>query len=426
MAYILGDCGAKLFVTSAAKTNVAAELLGSTAGGLHRYMANGSADGYECWEAAVAAQPAEPVPDETEGQDMLYSSGTTGRPKGVKVPLREVPYGTAREFLRLVTAACGQDENSIFLSPAPIYHAAPLRFLLAMQRIGATGVVTERFDAEETLRVIETYQCTHSLWVPTMFVRMLKLPDEVRRRYDVSSLESAVHGAAPCPIRVKEQMIDWWGPVVTEYYGATEANGLCLISSAEWLRRKGSVGKAVMGVPHVLDDDHNELPPGEIGTVFFSDGYEFAYHNDPAKTAEARDARGWTTVGDIGYLDEEGYLYLTDRKAYTIISGGVNIYPQEVEDLLITHHKVMDAAVIGVPNEDLGEEVKAVVQPIDMAETGPALEEELMTFCTATLSHLKCPRSIDFQAALPRQPNGKLYKRLLKDAYWGKRDSRIV
>jgi acyl-CoA synthetase (AMP-forming)/AMP-acid ligase II len=284
----------------------------------------------------------------------------------------------------------------------------------------------EHFDAQDALRQIEKHRVTHSQWVPTMFVRMLKLPEENRARYDVSSLKVAIHAAAPCPIPVKEQMIDWWGPVIYEYYAGTEGNGFCMINSEEWLQNKGSVGRPANAQLHVLDEEGNELPRGEIGGIYFESNVEYEYHKSPEKTAEARSKEGYTTLGDVGYMDEEGWLYLTDRKAHMIISGGVNIYPQESENALITHPKVQDVAVIGVPNEDFGEEVKAVVQLVDMSQACPELEQELLDYCREQISHVKCPRSVDFEAELPRHPTGKLYKRLLKDRYWKGHASQIV
>ena len=425
-AYIIDDCGAKLFVTSAAKAGLASALADRIPAVKHRFMAGGRAPGYEFYEEAVAGHPAVPIPDEVEGADMLYSSGTTGRPKGVRVRLTGEPLGTPTALSPLMTELYKAGPDSVYLSPAPLYHSAPLRFNMRMQRLGATCVIMDRFDPERALQLIEKYKITHSQWVPTMFVRMLKLPEEVRRRYDLSSMRVAIHAAAPCPVEVKERMIEWWGPVLYEYYAGTEGNGLTAITSQEWLTHRGSVGKPYVGVPHILDDDGKEVPTGESGTIYFEGGREFEYYNDPRKTAESRNERGWTTLWDMGYVDPEGYLYLTDRKAFMIISGGVNIYPQEIENLLVTHPKVMDAAVFGVPNEEFGEEVKAVVQPVDVAEAGPELADELLDFCRLHLSHVKCPRSIDFEAELPRHPNGKLYKRLLRDRYWGNRTSRIV
>ena len=424
--YIVRDCGAQLFVTSRAKADVAKELLEPLSHLRARLIVGGGLSGYEAYEDAIATELAEPIADEVEGGDMLYSSGTTGRPKGVKIPIAHEPIGTPPPLMALLGGLYQADENSVYLSPAPLYHAAPLRFNLAMQRLGATCIIMEKFDVLEALRSIERYRATHSQWVPTMFVRMLKLPEEDRARYDVSSLRIAVHAAAPCPIPVKEQMIDWWGPVFHEYYAGTEGNGFTAIDSEQWLAHKGSVGRCLTAVIHILDDDGNELPTGEAGTIYFEGGPKFEYHNDPQKTSESRTRNGWTTLGDVGHLDEEGYLYLTDRKAFMIISGGVNIYPQEAENVLITHPKVSDVAVIGIPNEEFGEEVKAVVQPVDMADAGPELERELIEACEQQLSKIKCPRSVDFEVELPRHPTGKLYKRLLKDRYWGNHDTRIV
>jgi long-chain acyl-CoA synthetase len=423
--YIARDCGAKVFVTSRARADVAAQLTRPLAG-VERLMVDGAADGWASWEDAVAGQPAEPVPDEVEGADMLYSSGTTGRPKGVRIRFDGKPVGTPPALVLLLKGLYGVDENSVYLSPAPLYHAAPLRFNMAFMRLGATCILMEHFDALHSLELIERHRVTHSQWVPTMFVRMLKLPPEERARFDLSSLKVAVHAAAPCPIPVKEQMIAWWGPVLYEYYAGTESNGFTSIDSADWLAHRGSVGRALAGQIHILDDDGRPLPPGRPGSVYFAGGGQFSYHNDPEKTEASRTPDGWSTLGDIGYVDGDGYLYLTDRKANMIISGGVNIYPQETENVLITHPAVADVAVFGVPNEDFGEEVKAVVQPLDMAQAGPELERELIAFCREQLSPIKCPRSVDFEAELPRHPTGKLYKRLLKDRYWGRRESRIV
>ncbi len=425
VAYILGDCGAQALVTSRAKAEVAAEAVARAPGVHTRLMCDGTVEGFEPYEAVRDAEDTGPIADESEGLDLLYSSGTTGRPKGVKVPMRDVvPIGTPSGVYTLSTALYGLRADSVYLSPAPLYHAAPLRFTMSWLRAGATVVVMESFDPVEYLRLVERHRATHSQVVPTMFVRMLKLDREVREAFDVSSLEAVVHAAAPCPIPVKEQMIEWWGPILHEYYAGTEGNGLTAIDTPQWLEHKGSVGRALVGTVHIVGEDGEELPPGEAGTVYFEGGGEFEYHNDPDKTAASRTAEGWSTLGDIGYLDEEGYLYLTDRKAFMIISGGVNIYPQEAENLLVTHPKVLDVAVIGVPNDEMGEEVKAVVQPVDLAEAGPDLERELIEFCRASLAAYKYPRSVDFEAELPRHPTGKLYKRLLRDRYWAGRDER--
>jgi acyl-CoA synthetase (AMP-forming)/AMP-acid ligase II len=424
--YIVRDCGASVLVASSSRAEVAEPLAETLADLRGRFSVGGAMEGYEGWEEACAAQPTHPIPDEVEGVDMLYSSGTTGRPKGVAVAGLGQPIGTPPALVRLLTGLYGMDADSVYLSPAPLYHAAPLRFNMGLLRVGGTSIVMEHFDAEHALALIERYRVTASQWVPTMFVRMLKLPEAVRGRYDVSSMKIAVHAAAPCPVPIKEQMIDWWGPVLYEYYAGTEGNGFTSITSEEWLAHKGSVGRALTAEIHILDDDGRELPPGEPGVIYFAGGGSFEYHNAPEKTAESRNARGWSTLNDIGYVDGEGYLYLTDRKANMIISGGVNIYPQETENVLVTHPRVADVAVFGVPNEDFGEEVKAVVQPVDPADAGAELERELIAFCRERLAALKCPRSIDFEGELPRHPTGKLYKRLLKDRYWGNRTSRIV
>ncbi|MCW0182808.1 AMP-binding protein [Zavarzinia sp.] len=425
-AYIVTDSGSRALISTKYMADVATRVAAQCPGLSTRLMLDGEVPGFEPYEAAVASRSQTPIPDQAEGADMLYSSGTTGRPKGIRVPLPEEPYGTPGKLFMLNAALYAPDADTVYLSPAPLYHAAPLRFSLTMMRFGATVIVMEHFDPEEYLALIEKYRVTHTQVVPTMFVRLLKLDPETRAKYDVSSLKCAIHAAAPCPIPVKEQMIEWWGPVINEYYAGTEGNGFCAITSAEWLAHKGSVGRAMLGVPHILDDEGNELPPYEPGTIYFSDGTVFEYHNDPEKTASSRNDKGWSTLGDIGYLDAEGYLYLTDRKANMIISGGVNIYPQEAENLLITHPKVADVAVFGVPDADWGEAVKAVVQPADMRDAGPALEAELIAFCRAHLSAIKCPRTVDFEAELPRHPTGKLYKRLLKDRYWQGEKRRIA
>ena len=424
--YIVTDCGAKLFVTSNHLADRAAELAPLMKDVAHRFMLDGTIAGYQSWEEAVARQPAERIADETTGHDMLYSSGTTGRPKGVLPVVEPQPIDADNPLFQITRKLYGMGDDTVYLSPAPLYHAAPLRFNMTVMRLGGTSVIMEHFDAEEFLALVPKYKISHTQLVPTMFVRFLKLPDEVRLSYDVSSLRCAIHAAAPCPMPTKEKMIEWWGPIIWEYYGGTEGNGLTMCNASEWLAHRGTVGRAVLGTVKICDEDGNELPQGEAGTIYFADGRPFAYHNDPQKTAETKNARGWTTLGDVGYVDADNFLHLTDRKAFMIISGGVNIYPQEAENLLITHPKVMDCAVFGVPNTDFGEEVKAVVQPRDMAEAGPALAEELIAFCKQHLSAIKCPRSVDFEPELPRHPTGKLYKRLLRDRYWQGRDSKIV
>ena len=419
--YIVNDCGAKAFIVSPHTAEAATSILDKTPN-VHVHLAvGGHVEGHESFADAIAAQSNEPLPDRKEAVDMLYSSGTTGRPKGVKVPAPDVALGDPPALLSLLTLLFGVGDGCRYLSPAPLYHAAPLRFCMTVHRVGGTVVVMERFDPEHALQLIEQHQITTSQWVPTMFVRMLKLDEAVRTKYDISSLEAAVHAAAPCPIEVKHKMIDWWGPVIHEYYAGTEGNGFCYVGSEDWLAHPGTVGRPLVGVLHIMDDEGNELSPGEAGTIFFSDGGEFEYHNDADKTASSRNADGWSTLGDVGKLDEEGFLYLTDRKAYMIITGGVNVYPQEAENVLTMHPDVFDVAVIGVPNDDFGEEVKAIVQPVNMPtseDERATLAHTLIAYCLDQLADVKCPRSVDFRDELPRHPTGKLYKRLLKDEYW--------
>ncbi|MBV8719723.1 MAG: AMP-binding protein [Chloroflexi bacterium] len=417
VAYIARDCGAQTIITSHAMSAIAAELLHQLPDHVVKLMVDGAIEGYTALESMAASLPPTRIPDESLGVDMLYSSGTTGRPKGVLRRPISSSIDSATPSLRML-GLFGFDADSIYLSPAPLYHAAPLRFCMGAQQLGGGVIVMEHFDAEEFLHLVQTRRVTHTQLVPTMFVRMLKLPPEVRNRYDLSSLRCAIHAAAPCPVPIKQQMIDWWGPIIWEYYAATEGNGLTLVNSADWQAHPGTVGRPVFGNAHICSPEGDELPAGATGLVYFADGPAFEYHNDLDKTRASRNAQGWTTLGDIGYLDNDGYLYLTDRVAFTIISGGVNIYPQECENLLITHPKVVDAAVFGVPNEEFGEEVKAVVQPRDVLESGPALEQELIAFCRERLSAIKCPRSIDFEQQLPRSPTGKLHKHALRDRYW--------
>ncbi len=427
--YIVKDCEAKVFVASAGTIETALAVA-PLIPGVALYMVGGETGPFQSLETARGAMPTTPVADETAGRPMLYSSGTTGRPKGVK---RIAPEGVVDDAIaqpnplaNLGQALYGWTPDSIYLSPAPLYHAAPLGWSTAVQALGGTVVMMERFDAEDALRFIEQYKITTAQWVPTHFVRMLKLPPDARARYDVSSLKSVFHAAAPCPVPVKEQMIAWWGPIVHEYYAGTEGNGFCIINSQEWLAHKGSVGRGLMAQVKICDEDGAVLPPRAEGMVYFEGGGQFEYHGDPAKTAESRNKHGWTTLGDVGWLDEEGYLYLTDRKSFMIISGGVNIYPQELENVLIGHPKVADAAVVGAPDEEMGERVVAVIQPMDWADAGDELRAELMAYARQHLSHVKAPRVIDFMAELPRHATGKLYKRLIRDAYWGKDGARIA
>ena len=422
-AYIVRDCGAKALVVSAGVAGLAAAVEDHVDVPV-RLAFGGEIPGatsYSDYDATLADVSSEAPADQPRGADMLYSSGTTGRPKGIKpaLPDRQVD-DPGDTYQATFGPLYGFDADTVYLSPAPLYHAAPLRFSATVQALGGTVVVMERFDPERALALIEEHSVTHSQWVPTMFVRMLKLPDDVRARYDVSSMQVAIHAAAPCPIEVKQAMIDWWGPVLYEYYAATEAIGMTVIDSEQWLERPGSVGRAGMGIVHICDDEGSDLGPGEVGTVYFErEEPTFEYHNDPGKTQSARHPEhdNWATTGDLGYLDEDGYLFLTDRKAFMIISGGVNIYPQEVEDALALHPKVLDVAVIGVPDEEMGENVKAVVQTPEGVEAGPELERELIEFVRGRIAHYKAPASVDFTDFLPRTATGKLVKRELRDRY---------
>jgi long-chain acyl-CoA synthetase len=429
VAYIVNDSQSRVVMTSAAKAEVARQLP-ALCPDVERWLiagAGGDQAPFEAWEDAIAAHRSDPIADEQLGTPMPYSSGTTGRPKGI---LRPLPAASPTGNLAVISGLRNLwrfREGMVYLSPAPLYHAAPQTSVALALRLGSTSVVMEHFDAAQYLELVGRYRVTHSQVVPTMFSRLLKLPEDLRAAADVSSLEVIVHAAAPCPVPVKEQMIAWFGPIILEYYAATEGNGFTFCDSPDWLAHKGTVGRPIGAEVLILDEDGNSCPTGTSGTVWFRGATNFEYFNDPAKTAESRNAAGdASTIGDVGYLDDEGYLFLTDRKSYMIISGGVNIYPQETENLLITHPKVMDAAVIGVPDEDLGEAVKAVVQPAPGVEPGTALERELIAFCREHLAHFKCPRTVDFQDELPRLPTGKLYKRLLRDRYWADHASRIV
>jgi long-chain acyl-CoA synthetase len=429
LAYIINNCQAKILITSQAKRDVALAALKDCPNVELTIVVDGPGDGDRIVNLAEATKglPGTPIPDERLGTVMLYSSGTTGRPKGILRPLPDQPPTQRLPLFDFLDNLWKYREGMIYLSPAPLYHSAPQAAVNLAIAKGAKVIVMERFDPEHYLQLVEQYKVTHTQLVPTMFSRMLKLPEAVRRKYDVSSLEIAVHAAAPCPVQVKEQMIDWWGPIIHEYYGATEGMGFTACDSPQWLAHRGTVGKLMLGDLHVLDEEMNPVPKGQSGTLWFKSGTPFEYFNDAQKTKESRSDDGtMSTVGDVGYVDDDGYLYLTDRSTFMIISGGVNIYPQECENLLITHPKVADAAVFGVPNVDLGEEVKAVVQPMPGVEPGPALAQELIDFCGKHLSRQKVPRTIDFSAELPRLPTGKLYKRILRDAYWGDRKSRIV
>lgn len=418
IAYILRDCAARLLIVSDRMGDMLERLAPDIDASCEVLVVGDPPQGFRSWSSATAGLPETPIPDEAQGLDMLYSSGTTGRPKGIKWPLPDDMPGGRSMLIDLLSSLFGYDAGTRYLSPAPLYHAAPLRHSMVTIRMGGTAFIMERFDPLGALELIERYRITHSQWVPTMFVRLLKLPPEDRARFDLSSMQMAVHAAAPCPVDIKRRMIDWWGEIIHEYYSGTENNGFTAITTAEWLTHPGSVGRAKLGVIHICDEAGQELPQGQEGEVYFENGHQFVYHNDPEKTASCTNAKGWTTLGDIGRLDAEGYLFLTDRKSFVIISGGVNVYPQEAEDILLGHPAVLDAAVFGVPNEDFGEEVKAVVQLLPQIDPSPALEADLIAICRARLSAIKCPRSVEFRRTLPRSATGKLYKRKLKAEYW--------
>ncbi len=429
LAYILNNSESKVLITSRAKRAVAAEALKLCPNVRLALICDGTADDapFADLATATAAYPDTPIADEMLGTAMLYSSGTTGRPKGILRPLPEEPGEFQLPIFQFLNKLWKYRAGMTYLSPAPLYHSAPQAAVSLAIHNGATVVIMEHFDPENYLALVEKYRATHTQLVPTMFSRMLKLAPEVRQKYDLSSLQVAIHAAAPCPVQVKEQMIAWWGPIIDEYYGATEGLGFTACNSTEWLAHKGSVGKVMIGDLHILDDNMQPSAKGVPGEIWFKTATPFVYFNDPERTAQTRSADGsMSTVGDVGYVDDDGFLYLTDRSTFMIISGGVNIYPQECENLLIVHPKVMDAAVFGVPNEDLGEEVKAVVQAAPGVATGPELEAELIAYCQQHLAKLKCPKTIDFDAALPRLPTGKLYKKPLRDRYWGDKKSRIV
>ncbi len=417
IVHILQDCDARLFLMDSRLDVVQDGLQTRLSNQVLKFCVGEPLAGFGDWKGALSDASDAPIEDASQGLDMLYSSGTTGRPKGVKWPLVHRPAGERTMLVDLLQPLFSYGEHTRYLSPAPLYHAAPLRHCMTVVKLGGTIYVMQHFDAERSLAWIDRFKITHAQWVPTMFVRLLKLPEEKRLQFDLSSLNMALHAAAPCPVEVKHRMLAWWGNIIHEYYAGTENNGFCAITPDEWLSHPGSVGRARQGRLHICDEQGNELPAGATGLVYFSDGPEFSYHKDPEKTAQSRNTLGWSTLGDIGFLDPEGYLYLVDRKAFMIISGGINIYPQEVENVLIDHPQVLDVAVVGVPDEDLGESVKAVVQLVDPLEANAALSEELIAFCRQRLASFKCPRSIDFDAALPRHPTGKLYKQLVRDRY---------
>ena len=423
-SYVIDDSDAKAVFVDASMPELAAHIRSANAAVVAHLSVGGPLPGWRSYEGALTA--AGDVPPVSDGSEMLYSSGTTGRPKAVRRPLPADGNGSwAQSVLEMALIhKYGMSSSSVYLSPAPLYHAAGVNYTMAANRVGAASILMRKFDAEAVLRLIEAHRVTHAQFVPTMFVRMLKLPAAIRESYDVSSLRCVIHAAAPCPVDVKHRMMEWFGPIIHEYYGGTEGFAGTTIGPQDWLAHPGSVGIPMAPV-HVLGEDGQELPVGESGELYFEGGPDFEYFKDPAKTASVYNDRGWRSLGDMGYVDRDGFLYLTDRSTFMIVSGGVNIYPQEVENLLVMHPKLVDAAVFGVPNDEFGEEVKAVVQPADGVVPGPELEAELVEYCRANLAGYKCPRTVEFDT-LPRDPNGKLYKRRIRDRYWQGRVSRIL
>jgi acyl-CoA synthetase (AMP-forming)/AMP-acid ligase II len=408
--FIVKDCGATALIASDSCAHLAGD-----AGGA-RVVIGDPVPGFVPYEELLGVQPTTPIVDECEGNWMFYSSGTTGRPKGIKPPGVGGPLGAPTTFTALVQGLYGGKESTRYLSPAPLYHAAPSGWSTAVHRLGGTVIITKRFDPVELLETIERHRATLVQVVPTHLVRLLKLPEAERSRFDLSSLEVLVHAAAPCPPDVKRAVIEWVGPVVYEYYSGSEGVGFCAIGPEEWLAHPGSVGRSLLGTVHIVDDHGNEVPPGTEGQVWFETQSRFEYHGDPDKTAAAFDHRGWSNLGDMGRVDDDGYLYLTDRVSNMIISGGVNIYPREVEDALIAHPDIVDVAVIGVADEEMGESVRAIVQPRDPPGDPDALAAELVAFCRDRIAHFKCPRSVVFVDELPRLPTGKIARRLFDES----------
>ncbi len=424
--YIIEDCGATALLATTRLSSMVSALTSSLSGVGLRLALDGPLKGFEDYETALSAMSDEPIEDERYGPVMFYSSGTTGRPKGIESRLTDDPFDTLTAFDHLIRGVYGFRPGAVYLCPAPLYHAAPLGWSMAAQRAGGTVVVMQRFDAEAVLQAIERHRVTHAQFVPTHFIRLLKLDPEVRASYDLSSLEKVVHAAAPCPVETKRKMLDWLGPIVYEYYSGSEGVGFCAVGPEEWLAHPGTVGRSLIGVPHITDGEGHELPTGSVGQIWFETPSRFEYHNDPEKTASVFNDRGWATLGDVGYLDEDGFMYLTDRVSHMIISGGVNIYPQEIEDLLVTHPGVSDVGVIGVPDPEMGESVLAVVQPADPDADEQQLAKVLDDFCRQRLAGFKCPRRYRFAAELPRLPTGKLLKRRLRDEYGGSSAGSVV
>jgi long-chain acyl-CoA synthetase len=423
IAYVVNDCGAKAVISDASYSGILEALPPRLVHCPVRLSFNGPAAGWLDLDAMLGRSSSGSLEQECVGAIHCYSSGTTGRPKGVKLarPLTPIEAGVQRDAATYARAY-GLTDATVYLTPAPLFHSAVLHFSVAVLGQGGTVVLFEgKFDARRTLQAMERYRVTHSQWVPTMFSRMLQLPREELERFDLSAHVFALHGAAPCSMTLKHRMIDWWGSILIEAYGCTELYGFTMITAQEWLKHPGSVGKAALGTIHICDDSGAELPAGAIGNIYFEgeQARNFCYTSDPEKTRAAHHPLhdDWATVGDMGHLDSSGYLFLSDRKDFLIISGGINISPQAVEDSLSTHPLVDDVAVFGVPDSEMGEAVKAVVQLRDGANGSEQLAHELIEYTRGKVARHMMPRSVDFVSALPRLPNGKLYKRILRDRY---------
>lgn len=427
VGYILQDSGARSLVTTSEKANIASAAMQHATGCVVPLLIGDADPRFEPYADAIGSMSTDPLDEQPAGEMMLYSSGTTGRPKGVKRPLSGKSVADGMLIAGLVSGVFGMSGESTYLSPAPLYHSAPIGFSLGVHSLGGTVVAMEKFDPVDALHLIGKHAVSDSQWVPTMFIRMLKLDPEQRCEFDVSSMKVAIHAAAPCPVAVKQQMMDWWGPVLWEYYAGTELNGFCLVRPDEWLARPGTVGRPLIGSIHILDEVGDDQPANVPGTIYFGDGPAYEYHNAPEKTESVKDprGRGWTTLGDVGYVDDEGWLFLTDRKAFMIISGGVNIYPQEIEDCLVLHPKVADIAVFGVPDDEMGEAVHAAVQPADGVAGDEILAGELRSYVREHIAHFKCPQGFEFHDELPRLPTGKLYKNKLRSPHWEDRERAI-
>jgi len=415
-AYILSDSGAKALIVDAKRAMLWSAVIAAepSLGALQVFALDHESPITSVWQAADQTAAGDPPP--CEGGDMLYTSGTTGKPKGVRRPLSFAELGSDTRRVERLQSLFGMDSQTVFLSPAPLYHAAPLRFTMTVLRLGGTVALMPRFDAAAALSSIMETGATHTQWVPTMFSRMLALPDEVRSAYNAPAHRKAIHAGAPCATDIKRRMIDWFGPILHEYYSGTESVGFTHIDSDDWLARPGSVGQAWGCTLHIVGETGEELAPHEAGLVYFEGKGGLTYHNASEKTREAHNAKGWATMGDIGYIDEDGFLYLTDRRAFTIITGGVNVYPREVEDVLIAHTSVVDAAVFGVPDPDFGEAVQAVVQAVPGTDT-QATAYALFESCRAGLAPAKRPKRIAFVDTLPLTDSGKVQKRVLQDQF---------